>query len=91
VILIVVGGVKSRRQRPNGVAREERENAFGLHNFRYALATAQVKMRVDAKTVQGILRHEGVGLKSHRAKGLPQSCTFLGCLACNQSEAFGTG
>ena len=91
MILIVVGGVKNRRQRPNGVAREERENAFGLHNFRHALATAQVKMRVDTKTVQGILRHEGFGLKSHRAKELSPSCTFLGCLACNQSEAFGTG
>jgi integrase len=34
---------------------------FGFHNFRHALATALVKLRVDAKTVQGMLRHEDFG------------------------------
>jgi len=28
---------------------------FGFHNFRHALATALVKLKVDAKTVQGML------------------------------------
>jgi len=34
---------------------------FGFHNFRHALATALIKLRVDAKTVRGILRHDGFG------------------------------
>ena len=34
---------------------------FGFHNFRHALATALVKLKVEAKTVQGILRHEDFG------------------------------
>ncbi len=34
---------------------------FGFHNFRHSLATAMVKMKVDPKTVQGILRHEDPG------------------------------
>jgi hypothetical protein len=34
---------------------------FGFHNFRHALATALVKLKVDAKTVQGTLRHEDFG------------------------------
>jgi integrase len=31
---------------------------FGFHNFRHSLATALVKLKVDPKTVQGMLRHE---------------------------------
>ena len=31
------------------------------HGGRHALATALVKLRVDAKTMQGILRHEDFG------------------------------
>jgi hypothetical protein len=34
---------------------------FGFHNFRHSLATALVKLKVDAKTVQGVLRHEDFG------------------------------
>jgi integrase len=30
-------------------------------NFRHSLATAMVKLKVDPKTVQGILRHEDFG------------------------------
>ena len=41
-----------------GVIKEGEKVSFGFHNFRHALATALVKQRVDAKTVQGILRHE---------------------------------
>jgi integrase len=44
-----------------GMIKEGEKVSFGFHNFRYALATALVKMRVDAKTVQGILRHEDFG------------------------------
>ncbi|MGC2137715.1 MAG: tyrosine-type recombinase/integrase, partial [Candidatus Sulfotelmatobacter sp.] len=31
------------------------------HNFRHSLATALVKLKVDPKTVQGVLRHEDFG------------------------------
>jgi integrase len=44
-----------------GVIKEGEKVRFGSHNFRHALATALVKLRVDAKTVQGILRHEDFG------------------------------
>lgn len=39
-----------------GVIKEGEKVRFGFHNFRHALATALVKLRVDAKTVQGMLR-----------------------------------
>ena len=41
--------------------KEGEKVRFGFHNFRHALATALVKLRVDAKTVQGVLRHEDFG------------------------------
>jgi len=41
--------------------REGLKGRFGFHNFRHSLATAMVKMKVDPKTVQGILRHEDPG------------------------------
>ena len=44
-----------------GVIKEGEKVRFGFHNFRHALATALVKMKVDAKTVQGMLRHEDFG------------------------------
>jgi len=44
-----------------GVIKEGEKVRFGFHNFRHALATALIKLRVDAKTVQGILRHEDFG------------------------------
>jgi integrase len=44
-----------------GVIREGQKVRFGFHNFRHALATALVKLKVDAKTVQGMLRHEDFG------------------------------
>jgi integrase len=44
-----------------GMIKEGEKVRFGFHNFRHALATALVKMRVDAKTAQGILRHEDFG------------------------------
>ena len=44
-----------------GVIKEGEKVRFGFHNFRHALATALVKLRVDAKTVQGMLRHEDFG------------------------------
>jgi integrase len=34
---------------------------FGFHNFRHSLATSLVKLKVDSKTVQGVLRHEDFG------------------------------
>ena len=34
---------------------------FGFHTFRRTLASVLVKMRVDVKTVQEILRHENFG------------------------------
>ena len=44
-----------------GVIEEGEKVRFGFHNFRHALQTALVKLRVDAKTVQGMLRHEDFG------------------------------
>ena len=44
-----------------GVIKEREKVRFGFHNFRHALATALVKLRVEAKTVQGMLRHEDFG------------------------------
>ena len=44
-----------------GVIKEGEKVRFGFHNFRHALATALVKLKVEAKTVQGILRHEDFG------------------------------
>ena len=44
-----------------GVIKEGQKVRFGFHNFRHALATALVKLKVDAKTVQGMLRHEDFG------------------------------
>jgi integrase len=44
-----------------GVIKEGEKVRFGFHNFRHALATALVKLRVDAKVVQGMLRHEDFG------------------------------
>jgi integrase len=44
-----------------GVIKEGEKVRFGFHNFRHALATALVKLKVDAKTVQGMLRHEDFG------------------------------
>jgi hypothetical protein len=44
-----------------GVIATDWKGRFGLHNFRHSLATAMVKLRVDPKTVQGILRHEDFG------------------------------
>jgi hypothetical protein len=44
-----------------GVIQEGNKVRFGFHNFRHALATALVKLKVDAKTVQGMLPHEDFG------------------------------
>jgi integrase len=44
-----------------GVLREGQKVRFGLHNFRHSLATALVKLKVDPKTVQGVLRQEDFG------------------------------
>ena len=44
-----------------GVIKEGEKVRFGFHNFRHALATALVKLKVEAKTVRGILRHEDFG------------------------------
>jgi Phage integrase family len=44
-----------------GVIKEGQKVRFGFHNFRHSLATALVKLKVDAKTVQGMLRHEHFG------------------------------
>ncbi len=41
-----------------GVIKEGEKSPFGFHNFRHALATALVRLKVDAKTVQMIQRHE---------------------------------
>jgi integrase len=37
------------------------EGALWFHNFRHSLATALAKLKVDPKTVQGMLRHEDFG------------------------------
>jgi len=44
-----------------GVISADWKGRFGFHNFRHSLATALVKLRVDPKTVQGVLRHEDFG------------------------------
>jgi len=41
--------------------KEGEKVRFGFHNFRHSLATALVKLKVDPKTVQGMLRHEDFG------------------------------
>jgi integrase len=43
-----------------GVIEEGARIRFGFHNFRHSLASALVKLKIDPKTVQGILRHEDV-------------------------------
>ena len=48
---------------------------FGFHNFRHSLATALVKLKVDPKAVQGMLRHKDFGttmkLYARRAGQIP--------------------
>jgi len=44
-----------------GVIAADWKGRFGFHNFRHSLATALVKLKVDPKTVQGMLRHEDFG------------------------------
>ena len=44
-----------------GVIPVDWKGRFGFHNFRHSLATALVKLKVDPKTVQGLLRHEDFG------------------------------
>ena len=44
-----------------GVIPADWKGRFGFHNFRHSLATARVKLKVDPKTVQGVLRHEDFG------------------------------
>ena len=44
-----------------GVISADWNGRFGFHNFRHSLATALVKLKVDPKTVQGVLRHEDFG------------------------------
>ena len=44
-----------------GVIAADWKGRFGFHNFRHSLATALVKLKVDPKTVQGLLRHEDFG------------------------------
>jgi integrase len=44
-----------------GVIAADWKGRFGFHNFRHSLATSLVKLKVDPKTVQGILRHEDFG------------------------------
>jgi len=44
-----------------GVIPVNWKGRFGFHNFRHSLATALVKLKVDPKTVQGVLRHEDFG------------------------------
>jgi integrase len=44
-----------------GVIKEGEKVRFGFHNLRHSLATALVKLKVDPKTVQGMLRHEDFG------------------------------
>jgi integrase len=43
------------------VIKEGEKVRFGFHNFRHSLATSLVKLKVDPKTVQGVLRHEDFG------------------------------
>lgn len=44
-----------------GVIPPNWKGRLGFHNFRHSLATALVKLKVDPKTVQGLLRHEDFG------------------------------
>jgi len=44
-----------------GVIPANWKGRFGFHNFRHSLARALVKLKVDPKTVQGVLRHEDFG------------------------------
>lgn len=44
-----------------GVIAPDWKGRFGFHNFRHSQATALVKLKVDPKTVQGMLRHEDFG------------------------------
>jgi integrase len=44
-----------------GVIGSDWKGRFGFHNFHHSLATALVKMKVDPKTIPGILRHEDFG------------------------------
>ena len=53
--ILGAGSSHRRRDRANWKGR------FGFHNFRHSLATALVKLKVDPKTVQGVLRHEDFG------------------------------
>ena len=41
-----------------GVIPPNWKGRLGFHNFRHSLATALVRLKVDPKTVQGLLRHE---------------------------------
>jgi len=50
-----------RRDFGAGRANSVKTRRFGFHNFRHSLATALVKLKVDPKTVQGVLRHEDFG------------------------------
>src|SRR3989442_259785 len=51
----------SRKSFSAGVIPANWKGRFGFHNFRHSLATALVKLKVDPKTVQGVLRHEDFG------------------------------
>lgn len=44
-----------------GVIQQGERVRSGFHNFRHSLATALVKLKVDPKTVPGMLRHEDFG------------------------------
>jgi integrase len=52
-----------------GVIAADWKGRFGFHNFRHSLATALVKLRVDPKTVQGMLRHEDFGKTRSQSTG----------------------
>jgi integrase len=60
---------RSRCPRPAavkaGVIKEGQKVRFGFHNFRHSLATALVKLKVDAKTVQEMLHHEDFETTMH--------------------------
>lgn len=44
-----------------GVIAADWKGRFGFHNFRHSLATSMVRLKVDPKTIQGMLRHEDFG------------------------------
>jgi Zn finger protein HypA/HybF involved in hydrogenase expression len=44
-----------------GVIAANWKGRFGFHNFGHSLAAALVKLKVDPKTVLGVLRHEDFG------------------------------